>query len=64
MEWNGGSPYMWVSEIESLCKGLSNQIAQGIKEGKEFDKIEVINTLDAENFGDKKLEFNVKFKDK
>ena len=42
MEWNGGSPYMWVSEIEALCKGLSNQIAQGIKEGKEFDKIEVI----------------------
>lgn len=64
MEWNDGSPYMWVSEIEALCKGLSNQIAQGIKEGKEFDKIEVINTLDAENFGDKKLEFNVKFKDK
>jgi len=64
MEWNGGSPYMWVSEIEALCKGLSNQIAQGIKEGKKFDKIEVINTLNAENFGDKKLEFNVKFKDK
>ena len=63
MEWNGGSPYMWVSEIEALCKGLSNQIAQGIKEGKEFDKIEVINTLDAENFSDKKLEFKVKFKD-
>ena len=63
MEYNGGSPYMWVSEIEALCKGLSNQIAQGIKEGKEFDKIEVIITLDAENFGDKKLEFKVKFKD-
>lgn len=63
MEYNDGSPYMWVSEVEKLCKGLSNQIAQGIKEGKEFDKIEVINTLDAENFGDKKLEFNVKFKD-
>lgn len=64
MEWNGGSPYMWVSEIEALCKGLSNQIAQGIKEGKEFDKIEVINTLDAENPNDKNLEFKVKFKDK
>lgn len=64
MEYNGGSPYMWVSEVEKLCEGLSNKIVRGIKEGKEFDKIEVINTLDAENFGDKKLEFNVKFKDK
>jgi hypothetical protein len=63
MEYNDGSPYMWVSEVEKLCEGLSNKIVQGIKEGKEFDKIEVINTLDAENFGDKKLEFNVKFKD-
>lgn len=63
MEYNDGSPYMWVSEVEKLCERLSNKIVQGIKEGKEFDKIEVINTLDAENFGDKKLEFNVKFKD-
>lgn len=63
MEWNGGSPYMWVSEVEKLCEGLSNQIAQGIKEGKEFEKIEVSNNLDAENFGDKKLEFKVRFKD-
>nr|DAQ59980.1 MAG TPA: hypothetical protein [Caudoviricetes sp.] len=64
MEWNGGSPYMWVSEIEALCKGLSNKIVQGIKEGKEFEKIEVINNLDAENPNDKNLEFKVKFKDK
>lgn len=64
MEWNGGSPYMWVSEIEALCKGLSNKIVQGIKEGKEFEKIEVINNLDTENPNDKNLEFKVKFKDK
>lgn len=64
MEWNGGSPYMWVSEIEALCKGLSNKIVQGIKEGKEFEKIEVINNLDADNPNDKNLEFKVKFKDK
>lgn len=64
MEWNGGSPYMWVSEIEALCKGLSEKITQGIKEGKEFEKIEVVNNLDAENPNDKNLEFKVKFKDK
>lgn len=63
MEWNGGSPYMWVREVESLCKGLSDQIAKGIKEGKEFEKIEVTNTLNAENFADKRLDFRVKFKD-
>lgn len=34
MEYNDGSPYMWVSEVEKLCKGLSNKIVQGIKEGK------------------------------
>lgn len=42
MEYNDGSPYMWVSEVEKLCEGLSNKIVQGIKEGKEFEKIEVI----------------------
>lgn len=64
MEYNGGSPYMWVSEVEKLCEGLSNKIIKGIKEGKEFEKIEVINNLDAENPNDKNLEFKVKFKDK
>lgn len=64
MEFNGGSPYMWVSEVESLCNKLSKRILQGLKEGKEFEKIEVVNTLNAENFNDKKLEFTVKFKDK
>lgn len=64
MEYNDGSPYMWVIEVEKLCKGLSDKIVQGIKEGKEFEKIEVINNLDAENPNDKNLEFKVKFKDK
>lgn len=64
MVYNDGSPYMWVSEVEKLCKGLSEKIVKGIKEGKEFEKIEVINTLDAENPDDKTLEFKVKFKDK
>lgn len=64
MEYNDGSPYMLVSEVEKLCKGLSDKIVQGIKEGKEFEKIEVINNLDAENPNDKNLEFKVKFKDK
>lgn len=63
MEWNGGSSYMWVREVEALCDGLSKKIAKGIKEGKEFEKIEVTNTLDAENPDNKTLEFRIKFKD-
>lgn len=63
MVYNDGSPYMWVSEVEKLCEGLSKKIVKGIKEGKEFEKIEVTNTLDAANPEDKTLEFRIKFKD-
>lgn len=62
MQYNDGNPYMWVDEVEDLLNKLSIVIKEGLDNGKEFDKIEVINTLNAKEDSDKMLKFDVKFK--
>ena len=62
MQYNDGSPYMWVDEVEDLLNKLSIVIKEGLDNGKEFEKIEVINTLNAKEDSDKMLKFDVKFK--
>lgn len=63
MQYNDGSPYMWVSEVRQLINNLSRVIKEGLENGKSFDKIEMIDTLDASIFSEKRIEFNVKFKE-
>lgn len=53
---------MWVDEVEDLLNKLSIVIKEGLDNGKEFEKIEVINTLNAKEDSDKMLKFDVKFK--
>lgn len=62
MQYNDGNPYMWVDEVEDLLNKLSIVIKEGLDNGKEFEKIEVINTLNAKEDSDKMLKFDVKFK--
>ena len=62
MQYNDGNPYMWVDEVEDLLNKLSIIIKEGLDNGKEFEKIEVINTLNAKEDSDKMLKFDVKFK--
>jgi hypothetical protein len=62
MQYNDGSPYMWVDEVEDLLNKLSIVIKEGLDNGKEFEKIEVINTLNAKEDSNKMLKFDVKFK--
>lgn len=62
MQYNDGNPYMWVDEVEDLLNKLSIVIKEGLDNGKEFEKIEVINTLNAKEDFDKMLKFDVKFK--
>ena len=62
MQYNDGNPYMWVDEVEDLLNKLSIVIKDGLDNGKEFEKIEVINTLNAKEDSDKMLKFDVKFK--
>ena len=56
--------HIWVSEVTDLLNKLSTVIKEGLNNGKEFEKIEVINTLNAKEDSDKMLKFDVKFKDK
>ena len=62
MQYNDGNPYMWVDEVEDLLNKLSIVIKEGLDNGKEFEKIEVINTLNAKEDSDKMLKFDVKIK--
>lgn len=62
MQYNDGNPYMWVDEVEDLLNKLSIVIKEGLDNGKEFEKIEVINTLNAKEDSDKMLKFDIKFK--
>ena len=62
MQYNDGNPYMWVDEVEDLLNKLSIVIKEGLDNGKEFEKIEVINTLNAKEDSNKMLKFDVKFK--
>lgn len=62
MQYNDGSPYMWVDEVEDLLNKLFIVIKEGLDNGKEFEKIEVINTLNAKEDSDKMLKFDIKFK--
>ena len=54
--------HIWVDEVEDLLNKLSIVIKEGLDNGKEFEKIEVINTLNAKEDSDKMLKFDVKFK--
>lgn len=62
MQYNDGNPYMWIDEVEDLLNKLSIVIKDGLDNGKEFEKIEVTNTLNAKEDSDKMLKFDVKFK--
>ena len=62
MQYNDGNPYMWVDEVEDLLNKLSIVIKEGLDNGKEFENIEVINTLNVKEDSDKMLKFDVKFK--